>query len=189
MKCYTVKEIADIASVSKTTIQRTIKENKIEADREKSQTRYYSYEKMVFIIEQINPFFDFSNIRNEQQQTETETEAETETEQTEPQETEPRAEEKQSKPQETAKTETDKEYIDYLRQEIAELKEIVKSKDSQIIELSNRLMTITETAQTIASQAQIIQAMNSKNILPETTETAKQSIFSRIFRKNKRDNE
>ena len=61
-KLYTVKEIADLLSVSKPTIQRYINTAAIEPDKEENQCRYYSYDKAVEIIKAVNAEFDISRI-------------------------------------------------------------------------------------------------------------------------------
>lgn len=75
MKEYTVKDIADLISVSKPTIQRAIKVAAIEADREEGQTRLYSYEKAAAIIAKVKPEFDLAVLTatppNEPEQTAT----------------------------------------------------------------------------------------------------------------------
>ena len=57
MKGYTVKEIAELLSVSKPTVQRAIKAASIKADKLEGQTQIYSYESAVAIIEKIKPEF------------------------------------------------------------------------------------------------------------------------------------
>ena len=61
-KLYTVKEIADLLSVSKPTIQRYINTAAIEPDKEENQCRYYNFEKAVKIIKAVNAEFDISRI-------------------------------------------------------------------------------------------------------------------------------
>ena len=60
MKEYSVKDIAELLSVSKPTIQRAIKAAAIEADRVEGQTQLYSYEKAATIITKVRPGFDLS---------------------------------------------------------------------------------------------------------------------------------
>lgn len=61
-KLYTVKEIADLLSVSKPTIQRYINIAAIEPDKEENQCRYYNFDKAVKIIKAVNAEFDISRI-------------------------------------------------------------------------------------------------------------------------------
>lgn len=60
MKEFTVKDLAEILSVSKPTIQRAINAAAIEASREESQTRYYNLEAAAAISAKVKPEFDFS---------------------------------------------------------------------------------------------------------------------------------
>ena len=60
MKEYSVKDIAELLSVSKPTIQRAIKAAAIEADRMEGQTQLYSYEKAAAIIAKVKPGFDLA---------------------------------------------------------------------------------------------------------------------------------
>ena len=61
-KLYTVKEIADLLSVSKPTIQRYINTAAIEPDKEENQCRYYNFDKAVKIIKAVNAEFDIARI-------------------------------------------------------------------------------------------------------------------------------
>ena len=61
-KLYTVKEIADLLSVSKPTIQRYINTAAIEPDKEENQCRYYNFDKAIKIIKAVNAEFDISRI-------------------------------------------------------------------------------------------------------------------------------
>ena len=60
MKEYSVKDIAELLSVSKPTIQRAIKAAAIDPDRVEGQTQLYSYEKAAVIIDKVRPGFDVS---------------------------------------------------------------------------------------------------------------------------------
>ena len=61
-KLYTVKEIADLLSVSKPTIQRYINTAAIEPDKKENQCRYYNFDKAVKIIKAVNAEFDIARI-------------------------------------------------------------------------------------------------------------------------------
>ena len=80
MKFYTVKEIADILGVSKTTVQKAIKAAAIEFDKVEKNRQYYSFEKTKQIIVKVNKDFDFGNLQvgleveNSQTKTENQTE-------------------------------------------------------------------------------------------------------------------
>ena len=60
MKEYSVKDIAELLSVSKPTIQRAIKAAAIDPDRVEGQTQLYSYEKAAVIIDKVKPGFDLA---------------------------------------------------------------------------------------------------------------------------------
>lgn len=58
---YTVKELAELLDVSKPTVQKVINDNAIKEDKiVKNKYRYYSGQKVLFIIKNIKPDFDFS---------------------------------------------------------------------------------------------------------------------------------
>ena len=58
---FTVKQIAELLSVSKPTVQKAIKELAIEPERaQNNNRRYYSYADTVAIIKAVNPSYDFS---------------------------------------------------------------------------------------------------------------------------------
>ena len=59
---YTVKEIADLLQVSKTTVQKVIKANNIVYDYVSKNKQYYSYEKAKQIIGLLRKDFDFTKL-------------------------------------------------------------------------------------------------------------------------------
>jgi excisionase family DNA binding protein len=63
MKFYTVKEIADILGVSKTTVQKAIKAAAIEFDKVEKNRQYYSFEKTKQIIVKVNKDFDLGTLQ------------------------------------------------------------------------------------------------------------------------------
>lgn len=66
MKLYTVKELAELLNVSKSTIQRALQSANILPDEEGvKHTRSYSLEKALEVIRIINPDFDLSSIVSE----------------------------------------------------------------------------------------------------------------------------
>ena len=56
MKFYTVKEIADILGVSKTTVQKAIKAAAIEFDKVEKNRQYYSFEKDSWSIDRAKDY-------------------------------------------------------------------------------------------------------------------------------------
>ena len=63
MRFYTVKEIADILGVSKTTVQKAIKAAAIEFDKVEKNRQYYSFEKTKQIIAKVNKDFDLGTLQ------------------------------------------------------------------------------------------------------------------------------
>lgn len=62
---YTVKEIADLVKVSKTTIQKIIKSIGIDFDYVEKNRQYYSFDKAKRIIIDFNPDFEFPIVENQ----------------------------------------------------------------------------------------------------------------------------
>ena len=58
MKYYTMRDIADILKVSKTTVRKAIKAAAIEYDKVESNKYFYSIDKTKQIIKNINSDFD-----------------------------------------------------------------------------------------------------------------------------------
>ena len=56
MRFYTVKEIADILGVSKTTVQKAIKAAAIEFDKVEKTRQYYSFEKDSWSIDRATDY-------------------------------------------------------------------------------------------------------------------------------------
>lgn len=123
-KLYTVKEIADLLSVSKPTIQRYINTAAIEPDKEENQCRYYNFDKAIKIIKAVNAEFDISRIaadheapQNDAPQTATA-----------PQNDEPQA----ATPPQNAE-------IDILKSVIATIQEQLVIKDKQIANMDRQI--------------------------------------------------
>ena len=70
---YTVKEIADILGVSKTTIQKYIKASAIDYDYIEKNKQYYGIDKAKIIIKGVRNDFDVAEIENRQSPTENQT--------------------------------------------------------------------------------------------------------------------
>ena len=80
MKFYTVKEIADILGVSKTTVQKAIKAAAIECDKVEKNRQYYSLEKTKQIIIKANKDFDLDTLQVDLEVENSPTKTETQTE-------------------------------------------------------------------------------------------------------------
>ena len=74
MSDFTVKEIADILKVSKTTVQKAIKAANISYDYIERNRQYYSMEKTRQIVLSIRADFDFSLLESQLANSQTETE-------------------------------------------------------------------------------------------------------------------
>ena len=133
-KLYTVKEIADLLSVSKPTIQRYINTAAIEPDKEENQCRYYNFDKAVKIIKAVNAEFDISRIaadheapQNDAPQTATP-----------PQNAQNAATEPQNDAPQTATPPQNAE-IDILKSVIATIQEQLVIKDKQIANMDRQI--------------------------------------------------
>ena len=133
-KLYTVKEIADLLSVSKQTIQRYINTAAIEPDKEENQCRYYNFDKAVKIIKAVNAEFDISRIaadheapQNDAPQTATP-----------PQNAQNAATEPQNDAPQTATPPQNAE-IDILKSVIATIQEQLVIKDKQIANMDRQI--------------------------------------------------
>ena len=133
-KLYTVKEIADLLSVSKPTIQRYINTAAIEPDKEENQCRYYNFDKAVKIIKAVNAEFDISRIaadheapQNEAPQTATP-----------PQNAQNAATAPQNEAPQTATPPQNAE-IDILKSVIATIQEQLVIKDKQIANMDRQI--------------------------------------------------
>ena len=133
-KLYTVKEIADLLSVSKPTIQRYINTAAIEPDKEENQCRYYNFDKAVKIIKAVNAEFDISRIaadheapQNDAPQTATPPQS-AQNAATEPQNDAPQA----ATPPQNAE-------IDILKSVIATIQEQLVIKDKQIANMDRQI--------------------------------------------------
>ena len=138
-KLYTVKEIADLLSVSKPTIQRYINTAAIEPDKEENQCRYYNFDKAVKIIKAVNAEFDISRIaadheapQNDAPQTATP-----------PQNAQNAATEPQNDAPQTATPPQNAE-IDILKSVIATIQEQLVIKDKQIANMDRQIAAYEE---------------------------------------------
>ena len=101
MKQYSVKDIASMLNVSKTTIQRIIKIKKISPIQRDRQKCYYSSADTITIIQTLNANYDISNLLEDTATPPQETEPEPPQTATPPQETEPEPNHTATPPQET----------------------------------------------------------------------------------------
>ena len=149
MKFYTVKEIADILGVSKTTVQKAIKAAAIEFDKVEKNRQYYSFEKTKQIIVKVNKDFDLGTLQVglEVENSPTKTENQTENSQilTE------------NSPTESENSKTQTENSPTIEKALEILEKQLDEKDSTIKDLQEKLASaysqITEQSKTIADLA------------------------------------
>ena len=149
MKFYTVKEIADILGVSKTTVQKAIKAAAIEFDKVEKNRQYYSFEKTKQIIIKANKDFDLDTLQVglEVENSPTKTENQTENSQilTE------------NSPTESENSKTQTENSPTIEKALEILEKQLDEKDSTIKDLQEKLAAaysqISEQSKTIADLA------------------------------------
>ena len=149
MKYYTVKEIADILGVSKTTVQKAIKAAAIEFDKVEKNRQYYSFEKTKQIIAKVNKDFDLGTLQVglEVENSPTKTENQTENSQilTE------------NSPTESENSKTQTENSPTIEKALEILEKQLDEKDSTIKDLQEKLAAaysqISEQSKTIADLA------------------------------------
>ena len=149
MKFYTVKEIADILGVSKTTVQKAIKAAAIEWDKVEKNRQYYSFEKTKQIIVKVKKYFDLGTLQFglEVENSPTKTENQTENSQilTE------------NSPTESENSKTKTENSPTIDKALEILEKQLDEKDSTIKDLQEKLAAaysqISEQSKTIADLA------------------------------------
>ena len=149
MRFYTVKEIADILGVSKTTVQKAIKAAAIECDKVEKNRQYYSLEKTKQIIIKANKDFDLDTLQVglEVENSPTKTENQTENSQilTE------------NSPTESENSKTKTENSPTIDKALEILEKQLDEKDSTIKDLQEKLAAaysqISEQSKTIADLA------------------------------------
>ena len=210
MKQFTVREIADLLRVSKTTIQKYIKAANIEYDCIEKNKQYYSYQKAKEIIKNIRPDFDFSeleNLQTEVENSETKLENQNENLQTEVEKSKNQVENSQTEV-EKSKTEVENSptqqneqmatlnrMLDMIQKQLEEKDKQLAIKDKQIQDLSDRLqeaMELTKGQQYIAAADKTAQLLEAEQQPKEDTVSEdittqeppqKKGFFSRFFNK------
>ena len=176
MSDFTVKEIADILKVSKTTVQKAIKAANISYDYIERNRQYYSMEKTRQIVLSIRADFDFSLLESQLANSQTETEN-SQTDTANQVDNSPTQTEKTKT--ETANSQTDSKeelaalhrLIDLVQQQLAEKDKQLAVKDKQIQDLSDRLaeaMQLTHGQQYIAAADRVMQLKESQQPEEET---------------------
>ena len=199
---YTVKEIADLLKVSKTTIQKIIKAAAIEYDHIDKNRQYYSFDKVKVIIKEFNADFDFSVFENQTENLQTKSEKQEgsfEKSQTENENSTTKTDNSPTDPADQLATLN--RMLDLIQKQLEEKDKQLAIKDKQIEDLSERLkeaMHLTKEAQYITAAdktTQLIEAGKIKDpaaIDPEIIEgdpaadqgegkQKKKGFFSKIF--------
>lgn len=149
MKFYTVKEIADILGVSKTTVQKAIKAAAIEFDKVEKNRQYYSFEKTKQIIVKVNKDIDLGTLQVGLEVENSPTKTENQTENS------PILTENSPTESENAKTQT--ENSPTIEKALEILEKQLDEKDSTIKDLQEKLAAaytqISEQSRTIADLA------------------------------------
>ena len=166
MKDYTVKQIADLLKVSKTTVQKYIKAAAIKYDYVEYNKQFYSYEKAKGIIKGIRENFDFSALDTENQAenstTKTENQAENSTTKTE------NLQEKTENS--TTKTENSTTEQDPTNRMMDMLQKEIEKKDQEIKDLREKLDKAYDRIADMADKAQYITAADKTALIIDKTQ-------------------
>lgn len=177
MSDFTVKEIADILKVSKTTVQKAIKAANISYDYIERNRQYYSMEKTRQIVLSIREDFDFSLLESKLANSQTETEnSQTDTENqsgnSQTQTEKPKTKTENSPTDSKDEIAALHRLIDLVQQQLAEKDKQLAVKDKQIQDLSDRLaeaMQLTHGQQYIAAADRVMQLKESQQQPEEQT--------------------
>ena len=203
MRFYTVKEIADILGVSKTTVQKAIKAAAIECDKVEKNRQYYSLEKTKQIIIKANKDFDLDTLQVglEVENSPTKTENQTENSQilteNSPTESENSKTQTENSPTIEKALEILEKQLDEKDSTIKDLQEKLAAAYSQISEQSKTIADLATKAQYITAAdktAQIMDkqqqkesivnaAVSDKEILEQEQPQIKKSFWKRLFNK------
>ena len=169
---YTIKDLAELLDVSKTTVSRAMKDIDVSYDYIEKNRQMFNYETAVNIISYINKNFDFSKIETPQQEnhnTATKSQRKRNT--------------SQQKPQQTATTQQEiKEIAKSQQQIISILENTIKSLESQLSEKDRQINNLT--------QLLFAEQVNNGKVIAELTqehqqqENKKKGLFSRLFSRN-----
>jgi uncharacterized protein YjcR len=176
MKDFTVKELADILEVSKTTVRKTIQRENIAFDYMKNNKQYYSAEKAKSIIVATKEDFDFSTLDFEFANSQTDLENKGANLKTEGANSQTESENLKT---ETANLKTQeiellKDTIDIIKKQLEEKDKQLAVKDKQIEDLAERLkeaMELTKGQQYIAAADKTTQLLEA-----EAEQSEKQNI-------------
>ena len=152
---YTVKEIADLLQVSKTTIQKIVKAADIDFDHMEKNRQYYSLDQTKEIIKNFKPDFDFSIFENQSENLQTKSEKEEEkNEKSQTDFEKSQTKNGNSQTENTDQIQTLNRMLDLIQKQLEEKDKQLAIKDKQIEDLSERLkeaMHLTKEAQFITA--------------------------------------
>lgn len=181
---YTVKEIAELLNVSKTTIQNAIKENNIDYDVKEKNRYLYKREKAKEIILFVNPLFDFSifgnqSTNNDNQTPINENQSKSENAKTPTDDNQSTNNDNQSSsPLEQQVVEQLKKTISIFEAELKEKNRQIQLKDKQIETLNETIKGLNNTLQgqlyINAKEKKLLEAESSDIIDNENKETPKE---------------
>ena len=159
MKFYTVKEIADILGVSKTTVQKAIKAAGIEFDKVEKNRQYYSFEKTKKIIIKVNKDFYLGALQSDFDVENSPTKTENQTENS-PIESENSKTKTENSPTIEKALEILEKQLDEKDSTIKDLQEKLAAAYSQISEQSKTIADLATKAQYITAAAKTAQIMD-----------------------------
>ena len=150
MKFYTVKEIADILNVSKTTIQKAIKAANIEYDKIEKNRQYYCIDKTKQIIIKINKNFNYDALQEDfkTENSPTETENQIENSKTK----------SENSPTETENSKTIDKALEILENQLEEKDNTIKDLQEKLAAAYSQISEQSRTIADLATKAQYITA-------------------------------
>ena len=160
MKDFTVKDIADLLKVSKTTVQKYIKTASIQYDYIERNKQFYGPEKAKEIIKSIKPEFDLSELgfANSQEETEN-SKTETENSKTETENSKEKLEKSQTESENSQeKTANSEISADATQRMLDMLQQEIEKKDKMITDLQEKLDKAYDKIADMADKAQYITA-------------------------------
>ena len=190
MADFTVKEIADLLGVSKTTIQNAIKALSLECDYIEKTRQYYSQEKAEAIIRAVKPDFDLSQTAKATSGNTAKAESDTENQTAKPQNEAEKPPNQTDKPKTESGKAASVEYealhrlIDLLEKQLEEKDKQIAVKDNQIADLSLRLseaMQIGMRQQYITAKAITDTATEESKEQQAAEKKKKRSWFRKMF--------
>lgn len=187
MKDFTVKDIADLLKVSKTTVQKYIKAASIQYDYIERNKQFYGPEKAKEIIKSIKPEFDLSELGFANSQEETENSKE---------KLEKSQTESENSQEKTANSEISADatqrMLDMLQQEIEKKDKMITDLQEKLDKAYDKIADMADKAQYITAADKTAQLMD-KQQKKEDTEIVsaaapdpeapeeKKSFFAKIF--------